>query len=333
VERGNNGGFPVPVAGEPVRLVRCRHDACGTATRVRVPRELPAKVVRRVVCDGCHIPFDCDVVLDVGVVEQNGTDGAAPAPPRAPSRLRQRQLRPRRPRRPRPRPRSQRASRLPRLHAPGWLSNPESHAWRYLSIPVAAAIVVVALILIQGSGNSDRNSASPAGSSVNGPSAKGGAAAGGAVPAGQAAHGAKVIKGSSYTLALPSGWSRVEPKNGATFAAAVDGGGADATLWIRRDPHLGFPQFESRSLAQLHALAGSAHVVNRVAAPTAEATVVTLAADSPPGQPAYAVTLRVAGPYRYYLATTVDPDASRAAVDGADLIHNSFVPQARGATG
>ena len=315
----------MPVAGEPVRLVRCRHDACGTATRVRVPRELPAKVVRRVVCDGCHVPFECDAVLDVGVVEQNGTDGAAPAPARSLSRPRLRQLRQRR-RRPRP----QRASRLPRLHAPGWLSNPESHAWRYLSIPIAAAIVVLALILIQGSGNSGRHSASPAGSSANGPSAKEGAAAAGAR---QAAHGARVVKGSSYTLALPSGWRRVEPKNGATFAAAVDGGGADATLWIRRDPHLSFPEFESRSLAQLHALAGSAHVVNRVAAPTAEATVVTLAADSPPGQPAYAVTLRVAGPYRYYLATTVDPNASREAVDGADLIHNSFVPQARGASG
>ena len=45
------------------------------------------------------------------------------------------------------------------------------------------------------------------------------------------------------------------------------------------------------------------------------------------------VALRVAGPYRYYLATTVDADASRQAVDGADLIHNSFVPQARGASG
>lgn len=331
MERGNNGGFPLPVTGEPVRLVRARHDACGTATRVRVPRELPAKVVRRVVCDTCHVPFECDAVLDVGVVERNGTDEAAPAPARAPRRLRQRQPRPRR-----QRTRAPRASRLPRLQAPGWLSDPQSRVWRYLSIPIAAALVVVALILIQGSGNSGGHSASPAGSGANGPSAKGGAATGGgAVPAaaGRAAHGAKVIKGSSYTLALPPGWSRVEPKNGATFAAAVDGGGADATLWIRRDPHLGFPQFESRSLAQLHALAGSAHVVNRVAAPTAEATVVTLAADSPPGQPAYAVTLRVAGPYRYYLATTVDPNASREAVDGADLIHNSFVPQARGASG
>ena len=34
-----------------------------------------------------------------------------------------------------------------------------------------------------------------------------------------------------------------------------------------------------------------------------------LAADAPPGAPAYEVTLRASGPYRYYLATTVQPDA------------------------
>ena len=51
-----------------------------------------------------------------------------------------------------------------------------------------------------------------------------------------------------------------------------------------------------------------------------------LAADAPPGSPAYEVTLRTSGPYRYYLATTVQPDASEDAVDGAKLIHGSFVP-------
>jgi hypothetical protein len=60
---------------------------------------------------------------------------------------------------------------------------------------------------------------------------------------------------------------------------------------------------------------------------------VKLAADAPPGQPTYEVTLRVAGPYRYYLSTTVDPNASREAADGADLIHNSLVPIASGGSG
>jgi hypothetical protein len=38
----------------------------------------------------------------------------------------------------------------PRIGVPGWLSDPDSPAWRYLSIPVAAAAVVGALVLLQG---------------------------------------------------------------------------------------------------------------------------------------------------------------------------------------
>jgi hypothetical protein len=296
VERGNNGGFPEPFAGEAVRVVSSRHEGCGAATRVRIPHVLPTNAVRRVVCEGCRERYECDGVDEVAV-----DPGGVAAPPRRP-RLR--------------------APRLPRIKAPGWLSNPQSHAWRYLSVPLAAAAVVGILFLIQGSGGSARHSASSTAPAKPGHSQ--GAGGDSSAPG----SGAKVVKGSSFTVALPSGWERTEPKNGATFAAKASDGGADATLWIRRDPSLGFPQFEARSLAQLHALAGSAHVVNRVAAPTPEGTVVTLAADSPPGQPAYEVTLRVAGPYRYYLATTVDPNASRAAVDGADLLHNSFVPLA-----
>ena len=44
--------------------------------------------------------------------------------------------------------------------------------------------------------------------------------------------------------------------------------------------------------------------------------------------PTYEVTLRAAGPYRYYLATSVQPDASATAVDGADLIEGTFTPEA-----
>jgi hypothetical protein len=65
---------------------------------------VPGKVVRRVVCDGCHEAFD---------------------------------------------PRARSASLI---SVPGWLSDPQSHAWRYLSIPIAAAVVIGALILIQGGG-------------------------------------------------------------------------------------------------------------------------------------------------------------------------------------
>ena len=100
--------------------------------------------------------------------------------------------------------------------------------------------------------------------------------------------------------------------------------------WAPRRPR---KSAQSRSLDQLRSLAGNAHVVDRVAAPTPDATVVTLAADAPAGQPQYEVTLRVAGPFRYYLATTVESDASSDAAGGAALIHNSFVPVAATSVG
>jgi hypothetical protein len=77
----------------------------------------------------------------------------------------------------------------------------------------------------------------------------------------------------------------------------------------------------------------SAAVVERIAAPTPEATVVRLAAVAPPGQPEFEVSLRASGPYRYYLATTVQPDASREAIEGAELVHGSFTPEAAARAG
>ena len=56
--RDGNGGFPEPPAGTPVRVVRCAHRACGAETRIRLPAALPAGAVHRVVCEGCHEPFD-----------------------------------------------------------------------------------------------------------------------------------------------------------------------------------------------------------------------------------------------------------------------------------
>ena len=150
---------------------------------------------------------------------------------------------------------------------------------------------------------------------------------------GRSRKGGELVKGSSYTLALPHGWTQTEPQNGQTFAASADGGAATAALWVERDPKLTFPQFESQSLAQLRRTAGSAQVTRRTPAPTADGTIVTLAPDPNPGAPAYQVTLRVTGPYRYYLATTVEANASRDAAGGAELIHSSFVPVATGKSG
>ncbi len=204
-----------------------------------------------------------------------------------------------------------------------------SRLWKYLSIPVAAAAVIVALILIQGSGSDNQPSA---------PATAAQPPAGGAPPAntandGSAGKAAEFVKGSSYTLALPHGWTQTEPQNGQTLAASADGGEATAALWVKRDPKLSFPQFESQSLTQLRQTAGSAQVTGRTPAPTADGTIVTLAPDPKPGAPAYQATLRVTGPYRYYLATTVEANASREAADGAELIHSSFVPVATGKSG
>jgi hypothetical protein len=319
VERGGgNGGFPEPPAGEPVRLVRAQHQSCGSATRIRLPGALTAQAVRRVVCDSCWQPYVCEA----GEVEDLGAhlfaSGQA-SPNGAPSTgIR--------------RPRFSVPKLKTRPRAPHWPSFLGGRAWRIVSVLIAAVAVVGLLSLIEGgdSGAPTGIDSSAAPAVPGSPQVDGGAGAAGG--AGASGH-AKLIQGSNYSLALPAGWERTSPQGGSTFTASAADGMADATLWIRNDPSLTFPNFEARSLTQLRQLAGSAHVVSRQAAPTPEATVVRLAADSPPGEPTYDVTLRVAGPYRYYLSTTVQPNASGDAVEGADLIRNSFVPEISGGTG
>lgn len=127
VEGAANGGFPEPLAGEPVRVVRCRHEACGGETRVRVPGVLSSEAVRRVVCGSCRQAFECGGAVNEGVVEPASPSRAVAAAS---------QVEP------------VRAS--PGIAVPGWLSDPDSRVWRYLSIPVAAAAVIGALALIQG---------------------------------------------------------------------------------------------------------------------------------------------------------------------------------------
>lgn len=211
------------MAGEPVRLVRCRHAACGTSTRVRVPQALPARAVRRVVCEGCRQAFDCDGTEDAGVVEdaRGGVEGA------------------------------------------GDVGFGKARVWKYLSLPLAAAAVIGVLILVQGSGGEPDKG--PAATPTPAPAETAKSQSPGA--ASKSGGGAQLVKGSSYTLALPNGWTRTEPQNGATFAAAASGGGAEATLWVRRDPSLSFPEFETQSLAHLRQVAGSAGVTDRTAAP------------------------------------------------------------------
>jgi hypothetical protein len=263
----------------PVRVVRASHAACGADTRVRIPGAIPTRAVRRVVCDHCARPFECEAVDDA----PDGGGGRRPSLPDLTA------FRPRWPR---------------------WLDSPPGPAWRWISIPIAVAAVIGGLALIQGSDDST----APA------PSAESAAKAG----------DAKLVSQPGWTLALPDGWSRIPGPPGSAFHAASSDETADATLWVERDPELSFSAFVDRSLVQLREVAGNAELVERTGGPTLEKSSALLEANAPEGSGAsapYTVTLRAAGPYRYYLSTSVEPGAPVSVVADAKLIHTSFIPE------
>lgn len=246
-----------------MRVVRSAHLTCGAHTRIRLPNAVPARAVRRVVCDGCQRPYDSHLVEEV----------------------------------------------RPSL----WRDLPPGRTWRIASVAIAAVAVIGGLFLIQ---------------SLDDDSPRGPVA----VPEGAGPAQARFVREPTFSLALPPGWKRTDPPRGAAFAAAPVDGTGDVTLWIERDPELDFAEFEARSLAQLRELAGTAEVSERVSGPTPEQTVIRLRADAPEGSGAsapYEVTLRAAGPYRYYLGTSLDPDPSPPAIQGVQLIHDSFTPERR----
>jgi hypothetical protein len=331
-----------------VRIVAARHDDCGHSTRVRLPSSVPARAVHRLRCDHCERSFEIGEVDDFGLEsELSDLEAAVPARRRT-HKLPSLSL----PKIAKPKLAKPKLS-LPKFAKPSVAKpklskpkiTPDSRGWRLATIPVAAALVVGGLFVIQGGGD---NSSTPAAPDNSPPSVENGdninsippatagdptgapASPSDATGAGSGAGAAQLVSGGTYSLALPKGWQRTEAPTGATFAAAAPSGEADATLWITRDPKLDFPTFVSQSLSQLQALAGSANIVQRVPAPTEAGTIVRLAADAPAGEPTYSVTLRVAGPYRYYLATTVQPDASPEATQAADLVAGSFTPEAKG---
>ena len=300
-----------------MRVISARHDGCSKTTRVRIPEALPARAVRRVRCSGCSQEFETETIEEL--------EEAAGKPPRRrlpggiPGRLRAALS-------------SVKMGNLPTL--PLQRIEPSGSAWRLLSVPAAAALVIGGLLVIQGSGSDPDSSAgaapvlqAPAGNAAT-PPPSGIAATSATTGRGPAKH-TELVQGSSYHLILPEGWEKVDPPGGATFAAVSADGDADVTLWIREDAKLDFLDFTERSREQLTSLTGSPpKTVEEVIAPTPEETIVRLAADAPPDAPQYGVLLRAAGPYHYSLSSSLQPDASRDTLEELELISNSLTPEA-----
>jgi hypothetical protein len=333
-ESALNGGFPEPPHDGAVRVVDAHHEACGASTRVRLPGSLPTRAVRRFHCAGCAAAFEAAHVEEIEVRMAGDAvlapEPPPPLPPAPPTEVKSAQpmaMEERAVEALTRAPKRRAVPKLPALSLPK--VDPESRSWKLISILAAAVLVVVVLVVLRGGNNQPALPAAAPSSQAHHPSSPAAPAAAAAADqsASKPTKNTKFVQESSFSLAMPSGWQKIDPPAGATFAAVAADGGADATLWITQDPKLDFPTFVSQSLTQLKTLAGSAGIVERVAAPTAEGTIVRLAADAPEGQPTYNVTLRVAGPYRYYLATTVQPDATAEASDGVDLITGSFTPE------
>ncbi len=228
--------------------------------------------------------------------------------------------------------------------------DPGSTGWRLASAAVAVVAVVLLLGALQGDDkpiapqpaaatSASSSSDLPSANELRAANADSDAIVGGSVipaddvpdDASSVSAGSKnseLVRGSTYSVALPKGWERIEPTGDAAFAAMAADATADAQLWISEDPKLDFASFINLSMKQLESLAGSAEIIERIPGPTPETTVVRLAAEAPADQATYEVTLRAAGPYRYYLATSVQPDASAEAAEGAELIVGSFTPEA-----
>lgn len=144
--------------------------------------------------------------------------------------------------------------------------------------------------------------------------------------------GPAVVQERGFSLSLPGDWVRTDAPDGAIFAAESADGAAQATLWVERNPNLDFDGFVQQSLGGLTTLGDDARVTDRVDGPTIESSSAELRAEVPldglpPGP--YRVNLRAAGPYRYYLATSVEPGASPRLLADAELIGSSLRPEVK----
>ncbi len=162
--------------------------------------------------------------------------------------------------------------------------------------------------------------------------ARGGGEPGAASAADRALIGPTLVQRRGFSLSLPDDWVRADAPDGAVFAAQSPDGAARSTLWVERDPGLGFDRFVGRSLAGLAKLGDDARVTDRVDGPTVESSSAELrAAVALDGRPAgpYRVNLRAAGPYRYYLATSIRPGAGPELLADAELIGSSLRPEVK----
>ena len=137
------------------------------------------------------------------------------------------------------------------------------------------------------------------------------------------------VEERGFSIALPDDWHRTKAPEGASFSARSDDGLGEATLWVARDPKLTFDEFIDQSLAGLEQLGENADRERPGRGLVTGNAIAELKADVPlDGGLAgpYRVTLRAAGPYRYYLATSIGAGAPPRLLADAELLSASFRP-------
>ncbi len=181
----------------------------------------------------------------------------------------------------------------------------------------AACLLVVALFLLSGIGASSGSDATALETPPPPPEAT-------------------LVEERGFALSLPAGWTETEAPDGALYAATNADGTVRSTLWVEREPELSFESYVASSLNGLQTLGTDARVVDQIRGKTLEASSAELSAMVPldgqaPGL--YRVTLRAAGPYRYYLASSVSPDAPASAKAAVELLGASLRPEPPAAGG
>lgn len=196
-----------------------------------------------------------------------------------------------------------------------WLSASEAfdiardHATKLLALVAFVAVAAAAAIAFGGGDSAPVTASStPAGPSLE----------------------AQIVEDDRFSLSLPAGWEAAEAPDGSAFAATSADGLAETTLWVDRDRSLDFAGFVDQSRATLDEIGTNVAVTDRVEGSSLGSQIVRLEAEVPlsGGMAApYYVTLRATGPYRYYLATSIQPGASPDLVTDAELLSSTFKPE------